>query len=177
MEWQIEVSTKTSLPPIRPGQPHTQFQTPSSPIITMARCKQTAQKLTGGKAPRVQLSMKAARKNAPVVGGVKKPYRYHHGTVALREIHKYQKSTDLLICKAPFQCLVRQIYIDVASKTNQIPTDYRWQGSSILALQEATEAYQVGLFEDTNLCALHAKRKTIQPKDIQLAHRICGEKT
>ena len=104
IEWQIVVSTKASLPPIRSGQQHTQFQTPSSPIITMAWCKQTAQKSTGGKAPHVQLSTKAARaarRNAPVAGGVKKPHRYRPGTVALREIHKNQKSTDLLICKAP----------------------------------------------------------------------------
>jgi histone H3 len=156
------------------------IRTPSSPIITMARCKQTAQKSTGGKAPRVQLSTKAARaarRNAPLVGGVKKPHRYRPGTVALREIRKYQKSTDLLIRKAPFQRLVREIYIDVADNTKHVPTDYRWQGSSILALQEASEAYHVGLFEDTNLCALHSKRKTIMPKDIQLAHRIRGETT
>ena len=127
----------------------------------------------------MQLSTKAARaarRNAPLVGGVKKPHRYRPGTVALREIRKYQKSTDLLICKAPFHRLVREIYGDVAS-TSHVPSDYRWQGSSILALQEASEAYHVGLFEDTNLCALHSKRKTIQPKDIQLAQRIRGEKT
>ncbi len=112
MEWQIEVSTKTSLPPIRPSQQHTQFQTPSLPIITMARCKQTAQKSTRGKAPHVKLATKAARAarmNALAVGGVKKLHRYRPGTVALREIHKYQMSTDLLICKAPFQRLDRQI--------------------------------------------------------------------
>ncbi len=82
----------------------------------MARCKQTAQKSTGGKAPRTKLATKAARTvrmNAPAVGGVKKTHRYRPGTVALREIRKYQKSTDLLICKAPFQHLVRQIYINV----------------------------------------------------------------
>ena len=104
MKWWIVVSTKTSIPPIRPGQQHTQFQTPLSPIITMARCKQTAQKSTGVKAPCMKLATKAARaarRNAPAVGGVKKPHRYRPGTVALREIRKYQKSTDLLICKAP----------------------------------------------------------------------------
>ena len=123
----------------------------------MARCKQTARKSTGGKAPRVQLSTKAARaarRNAPLVGGVKKPHRYHPGTVALRENLKYQKSTDLLICEAPFYCLVREIYGDVAS-VSHISSDYKWQGSSILAFQEASEAYNDGLFEDTNLCALH----------------------
>ena len=137
----------------------------------MASCKQTAQKSTGGKTPHVKLAMKAARaakRNAPVVGGVKKPHHYPPGTVTLREIRKYQKSTDLLICKAPFQRLVREIYIDVTSKPlhPHAPSDYRRQGTSILALQEASEAYHVGLFEDTNLCALHSKRKTIMPKAI-----------
>ena len=126
----------------------------------------------------MQLSTKAARtarRNTPAVGGVKKPHRYRPGTVALREIHKYQKSTDLLIRKAPFQRLVRQIYGDIES-VSHLKGEKRWQGSSILALQEASEAYHVGLFEDTNLCALHSKRKTIMPKDIQLARRIRGEK-
>jgi histone H3 len=151
------------------------IRTPSSPIITMARCKQTAQKSTGGKAPCVQLSTKAARaarRNAPLVGGVKKPHSYRPGTVALREIRKYQKSTDLLIRKAPFQCLVREIYGNVAS-ISYVSSDYRWQGSSILALQEASEAYHVGLFEDTNLCALHSKgRQSCQKTSNLLAASV-----
>lgn len=72
----------------------------------MARTKQTARKSTGGKAPRKQLASKAARKSAPSTGGVKKPHRYKPGTVALREIRRYQKSTELLIRKLPFQRLV-----------------------------------------------------------------------
>ncbi|OWK13171.1 hypothetical protein Celaphus_00014536 [Cervus elaphus hippelaphus] len=68
----------------------------------MARTKQTARKSTGGKAPRKQLATKAARKSAPATGGVKKPHRYRPGTVALREIRRYQKSTELLIRKLPF---------------------------------------------------------------------------
>ncbi|KAK7918947.1 hypothetical protein WMY93_010231 [Mugilogobius chulae] len=119
----------------------------------MARTKQTARKSTGGKAPRKQLATKAARKSAPSTGGVKKPHRYRPGTVALREIRRYQKSTELLIRKLPFQ-----------------------RCAAIGALQEASEAYLVGLFEDTNLCAIHAKRVTIMPKDIQLARRIRGER-
>ena len=78
----------------------------------MARTKQTARKSTGGKAPRKQLATKAARKSAPNTGGVKKPHRYRPGTVALREIRKYQKSTDLLLRKLPFQRLVREIAQD-----------------------------------------------------------------
>ncbi|MCO5555898.1 hypothetical protein L7F22_009442 [Adiantum nelumboides] len=135
----------------------------------MARTKQTARKSTGGKAPRKQLATKAARKSAPATGGVKKPHRFRPGTVALREIRKYQKSTELLIRKLPFQRLVREIAQD-------FKTDLRFQSSAVLALQEAAEAYLVGLFEDTNLCAIHAKRVTIMPKDIQLARRIRGER-
>ncbi len=97
------------------------------------------------------------------------PHRYRPGTVALREIRKYQKSTELLIRKLPFQRLVREIAQD-------FKTDLRFQSSAVLALQEAAEAYLVGLFEDTNLAAIHAKRVTIMPKDIQLARRIRGER-
>jgi histone H3 len=146
----------------------------------MARTKQTARKSTGGKAPRKQLATKAARKSAPATGGVKKPHRYRYlinssninrpGTVALREIRRYQKSTELLIRKLPFQRLVREIAQDFKA-------DLRFQSSAIGALQEASEAYLVGLFEDTNLAAIHAKRVTIQPKDIQLARRLRGERS
>ncbi|KAF9809276.1 hypothetical protein SFRURICE_015739, partial [Spodoptera frugiperda] len=128
-----------------------------------------ARKSTGGKAPRKQLATKAARKSAPATGGVKKPHRYRPGTVALREIRRYQKSTELLIRKLPFQRLVREIAQD-------FKTDLRFQSSAVMALQEASEAYLVGLFEDTNLCAIHAKRVTIMPKDIQLARRVRGER-
>lgn len=109
----------------------------------MARTKQTARKSTGGKAPRKQLATKAARKSAPSTGGVKKPHRYRPGTVALREIRRYQKSTELLIRKLPFQRLVREIAQD-------FKTDLRFQSAAIGALQEAAEAYLVGLFEDTS---------------------------
>jgi histone H3 len=131
------------------------------------------------------LATKAARKSAPAAGGVKKPHRYRPGTVALREIRRYQKSTELLIRKLPFQRLVREIAQD-------FKTDLRFQSAAIGALQEASEAYLVGLFEgkrfcliwlilfhsllDTNLAAIHAKRVTIMPKDIQLARRIRGER-
>jgi histone H3 len=120
----------------------------------MARTKQTARKSTGGKAPRKQLATKAARKSAPATGGVRKPHRYRPGTVALREIRRYQKSTELLIRKLPFQRLVREIAQD-------FKTDLRFESSAVIALQEASESYLVGLFEDTNLCAIHAKRVTM----------------
>ena len=136
----------------------------------MARTKQTARKSTGGKAPRKQLASKAVRKSSPVTGGIKKPHRFRPGTVALREIRKYQKSAELLIRKLPFQRLIRQM-------APGFMTLLRFQSQALLALQEATEAYLVGLFEDTNLCAIHAKRITIMPKDIQLARRIRGERS
>ena len=112
-----------------------------------------------------------AQKSTPaaVEGGVKKPHRYRSGTVALHEIRRYQKSTELLIRKLPFQHLVREIAQD-------FKTELRFQSAAIMALQEASEAYLVGLFEDSNLCAIHAKRVTIMPKDIQLARRIRGER-
>ena len=134
----------------------------------MVRTKQTARKSTGGKAPRKQLASKSARKATPTTGGVKKAHRYRPGTVALREIKRYQKSTALLIRKTPFQRLVREV-------TQNFKTDLRFQGSAILALQEASEAYLVGLFEDTNRCAIHAKRVTILPKDMQLARDLRGD--
>ncbi|ETW83989.1 hypothetical protein HETIRDRAFT_312479, partial [Heterobasidion irregulare TC 32-1] len=101
--------------------------------------------------------------------------RYRPGTVALREIRKYQKSTDFLIRKLPFARVVREIALDMMTDT-QVYSDrgLMWQSSALQALQEATEAYLVHLFEDANLCAIHAKRVTIMPRDIQLARRIRG---
>ncbi|RXM30968.1 hypothetical protein EOD39_7382 [Acipenser ruthenus] len=101
-----------------------------------------------------QLATKAARKSTPAAGGVKRPHRYRPSTVALREICRYQKSTELLRRKLPFQHLVREIAQD-------FKTDVSFQSSAVMELQGASEAYLAGLFEDTNLCAIHAKR-TIQ---------------
>ena len=136
----------------------------------MARTKQAARKSTGGKAPRKALAAKAARKSPAVNTGMKKPHRYRPGTVALREIRRYQKSTELLLRKLPFQRLVREIAQDFSRSVD------RFQASALMALQEGTEDYLVGLFEDTNLCAIHAKRVTIYPKDVQLAKRIRRER-
>jgi len=135
----------------------------------MARTKQTARKSTGGKAPRKQLASQAARMSAPSSSTLKKTHRFRPGTVALREIRRYQKNTDLLLKKAPFQRLVREVAQDYKA-------DLRFQTSAVMALQEASEAYLVGVFEDTNLCAIHARRVTIMPKDMQLARRIRGER-
>ena len=119
------------------------------------------------KSPRTNKSARIPK--AQGGGGVKKPHRYRPGTVALREIRRYQKSTELLIRKLPFRLVVREIAQD-------FKTDLCFRSDALSALQEASEAYLVGLFEDTNLCAIHARRVTIMPKDIQLARRIRGER-
>jgi histone H3 len=136
----------------------------------MARTKHTARKATGTKHPRKSVADKSAKGKASSAPGVKRTHRFKPGTVSLREIRRFQKSTELLIRKLPFQRLVREIASD-------FKTDLRFQSSAVLALQEAAEAYMVGLFEDTNLCAIHAKRVTIMPKDMQLARRIRGERS
>ncbi|KAK3296001.1 histone H3-like protein [Chaetomium fimeti] len=99
-----------------------------------------------------------------------KKRRYRPGTVALKEIRRYQANTDLLMSKLPFSRLVREIALQYQPSAEEL----RWQSQAILALQESAEAFLVHLFEDTNLCAIHAKRVTIMQKDIQLARRIRG---
>jgi len=113
-------------------------------------------------------------KKLPAVSGSGTPTkqrRFKPGTVALRQIRKFQKTTDLLLRRLPFARLVREI----ADSLIRRGTDpLRWQANALEALQEASEAYLIHLFEDANLCAIHAKRVTIMPKDIQLARRIRG---
>ncbi|CAB9499018.1 expressed unknown protein [Seminavis robusta] len=136
----------------------------------MVRTKPTASKVVDGQHPRFRkaLARRAARKVPPPLKVcVKKRQRYCPGTVALREIRRYQKSTDLLIRRLPFQRLVRDIASDIRK-------DMRFQGSAMEALQQASEAHLVDMFQCSNLCAIHAKRITIMPKDIQLARRIRG---
>jgi len=149
----------------------------------MARTKKTAHVTAmARKAPRehlagktmaiVQKHMAAAKMmRTTEITTAPKKHRYRPGTAALREIRKYQKSTELLIKKLPFQRLVREL----AAECNLI--GIRFQSTALLALQEASEAYMVGLFEDTNLCAVHAKRVTIMVKDMQLARRIRGDRS
>ncbi|KAF2107584.1 histone-fold-containing protein [Lophiotrema nucula] len=113
-----------------------------------------------------------ARKSTGRVGpgpAPHKSHRYKPGTVALREIRKYQKSTELLLLKLPFQRVVREIAQNMAADPGEA---LRWQSQAIFALQEASEAFLINLFHDANLCAIHAKRVTIQQKDIQLARRL-----
>ena len=90
------------------------------------------------------------------------------GERALREIRQYQSSTSLLLRRLPFARLVREIQLRMTGKP------YTWQGMALLALQEASEAHLVTIFEEANLCALHAKRVTIKPADMQLARRLRG---
>ena len=148
-------------------------------------CKKTRKTLCKNlatKNPRKMLTKEQARKNVLKAsqaqqrnignlqtGGLKRPMRWRLQTVALREIRRYQKSTELLIRKLPFNRLVREIAQD-------FKMDLRFQPQAIGALQEAAEAYLVGLSEDTNLCAIHGKCVTIMPKDIQLVRRILGER-
>ena len=139
----------------------------------MARTKHTVRKAMDGAAIRTvqaskNIAVKAPHKPPPCQ--MQKRRRFRPGTVALREIQRYQKSTDLLIRRAPFQWVVYEI---VRSFRN----DIRIQAVAIKGLQEAAEAYLVGLFEDSNLCAIHAKQVTIMPRDVQLTRRIHGERT
>ncbi|XP_020669419.1 histone H3-like centromeric protein A [Pogona vitticeps] len=101
--------------------------------------------------------------------GHRRRRRYRPGQRALLEIRKYQKSTQLLIQKLPFARVVREICLEFTRGV-----DMQWQAMALLALQEAAEAFLVHLMEDAYLCAIHAKRVTLYPKDIQLARRIRG---
>jgi len=133
----------------------------------------TAKALKGSKKMKVQkpkASKKGAKKAAPADGGMKRKFRVKAGTNALREIKRYQKSMSNLLPRASFQRVVR----DIASGCGD--GALRFQSQALVALQEAAEAYIVGLFEDTNLCAIHAKRMTVQRKDMQLARRIRGDR-
>ncbi|RVD93181.1 histone -like [Tubulinosema ratisbonensis] len=136
----------------------------------MARTKQTAKKTVGGKAPRKQLSTKAARKTTsmgtPMSVSTKKP-RYKAGMVVLRDIRRYQSSTELLIRKLPIQRLIKSI-------AQEFMVDIRFQSKAIPCIHEALEHFLTTLLEDANYCALHAKRVTVLPKDIMLVDKIRG---
>jgi len=142
-------------------------------VLSTVNCQQMVRsKIVPQKTQKISwanLAALAARKTPKSTTSTKPKHRYRPGTIALREIRRYQKSTELLIRKLPFQRLAKEI-------AQEFKCDLRWQSTAILALQEAAEVYLVGLFEDTNLCAIHAKRVTIMPKDMQLARRIRGER-
>jgi len=140
--------------------------------------KQSATRVVGGPAADRLSGGKTVRRIPPTAGRVRgasgdasgggRKRRSRPGTVALREIRKYQRSSELLLRRLPFSRLVREIQIDFTGK------QFRWQANALMALQEAAEFHLVHLFEDANLCAIHAKRVTIMPKDMQLARRIRG---
>ena len=162
-----------SRPALNPGQ-----RTGSLKKIQEELKKTMAKKKAAERAAQAAKAAKAAKKSgvkAPK-GGVKRLHRFRPGTVVLKEIRRYQKSTELLIRKLPFQRLVCEIANDIDVCPAHLRGKIRFQSVAVMALQETSEAHLVGLFEDTNLCAIHAKRVTIMPKDIQLARRICGER-
>ena len=134
----------------------------------MARVKQTAHKSTGGAPPRLHLATKAARAAVQKAIAVRKPHHWRPGMVALREIQKFQKNTDLLIRKAPFQRLVCKIALGFGK------SDLQMQSTAVLALQEAAKYFMVDVFSNTNLCAMHGKRVTIMKKDMVIACHIQG---
>ena len=135
----------------------------------MARTKLTARRdEVGKKWP--TYAKKQPRSQAGKSSAQHHPHRYRPGTVAYREVQKCQKSTDLLIHKLPFQCLVCEIL-------QAFNVEFRVTPAIVMALQEAAEAYLVQLLEDSNLCTIHTKRIIIQPKDIQFARQIHGERS
>ncbi len=138
-------------------------------ITTMAHVKQTAHKSTGGAPPCLHLATKAAQVAAQKAIAMRKPHRWCSGTVAAREIPKFQKTTDLLIRKAPFQRVVWEIVQQVSQKS-----DLQMQSTAVLALQEAEEYFMVDVFNNTNLCASCGKGKTNMVKDLVLACCIQG---
>lgn len=132
----------------------------------MAWTKQTAVK---AKSSKRALGSKKAKKSASGSSGMKKSFRWRPGTVALREVRKLQKSTDLLVQKAPFSRLVREV-------AESHKAGLRFQASAVAAIQEATESFVVSLLSDANLTALHANRVTAMPRDLQLVRRLRGER-
>ena len=153
------------------GRKHNPYSTlaKSTAKITMAKKQPVpdyeALQPGSGKKPQKIIPVQPLKKTQPSTGGIKQPHRYHPGMVALREIRRYQKSRELLCRKLCVARLVREVMQDFKS-------GLRFQASALLVIQEAMEAWLVWLMEDMNLCAIHAKRVMIQPKDLSLVHRI-----
>jgi len=135
----------------------------------MARTKALATKTGKAAKPEKQPMKKVAKVSKEAVEGEMNKKRLRPGQKALREIRKYQKGTSLVIRRAPFQRLVREIAKDVMP-------DCKFSPNTLMALQECTEMYICGLFEDSQLCCVHAKRVTLFKKDMELAKRIRGDK-
>ena len=141
----------------------------------MPKAKLTASKLPSkakadakAKKASQKTSQKSVKGAASQSQAEKKKIRFKPGTVALREIKRYQRTTDLLLPRAPFQRVAREL-------CSNIDADLRFAPQALIAMQEAAEAYLVGVFEDANLCAIHAKRVTVLQKDMELARRIRGD--
>ena len=129
----------------------------------------------GGKQPQKHLLHKLIRQTKSTTGGIKKPHRYHLGLLALREICRYQQSTDCLIKRTPFNKLIKEIsqeYRVCPDGPGTPSVQVRFQSTALAALEEAAENFLVGLFEDVNLLAVHAKRVTVMPCDVRLPLRI-----
>lgn len=131
-------------------------------MVRSSRGAKVPRKTTG----KIPVSMQK-QQAPPKTGGIKKPHRYKPGTVALREIRKYQKTTEFLLRVLPFQRLVREVI-------QTYNAELRFKRIAMMAMQEAAEAYLVHLLEDAYLCALHARRVTLMEKDINLASRLNG---
>ena len=171
MNQQSAMRNANNLPPLPSNDDDAWFRChPKLPGSSKAPRKQPRSKVQLKKKKGVTKAKRSGKKLPATQQGQPKPHRYRPGTVALQEIWRYQKSTKLLLRKLPFQRLVRELAQDLGKMT------IRFQSGAIMALQEASEAYLVGLLEDANLCAIHTKRVTIMPKDIQLAHHIRGER-
>ena len=139
--------------------------------------KKTATK--GGKQPRKHMLHRLLKWTSST-GGIKKPHRYHPGLLALHEIHRYQQSMESLIRKTPFNKLIKEIsqeYRICPEGPGTPSVQVRFQSTALAALQEAAENFLVGLFEDVNLLAVHAKRVTVMLHDIRLALRIRGDQS
>ena len=136
-------------------------------------CQDTPPPAPFCKAPRMQLAPKKTRPYYVQTGGVKKPYRFKYSTIAIRMIRKYQKSTQLLIPKLCFQGIVREI----TASFSRHGVRFYWTRLAMLALQEATEAKIVKLFDQAQRLAIHAGRETINDVDIRLALRIGGDRS
>ena len=149
---------------------------PERRVPSKSTSKKVAMK--GEKQPRKHLLHKLIRRNKSSTGGIKKPHRYHPGLIALRENRRYQQSTDCLIKRTPFNKLIKEIsqkYKACSDGPGTPSVQVRFQSMALAALQEATENFLVGLFEDVNLVAVHTKRVTVMPGDIRLALRIPGD--
>ena len=113
-------------------------------------------------------------------GGIKKPHRYLPGLLALHEICRYQQSTESLICRTPFNKLIKEILHEyqICPQGPGTPSvQVCFQSTALAALQEAAQNFLIGLFEDVNLLAVHAKRVTVMPRDIRLVLRIRGDQS